>query len=172
MFCFVLFYFILFYFLLFILFSFIYFIFLFYFLLFRAAPRTYGSSQARGQIGTVATGLHHIHSNTSSEPCLQPPIAHGHAGSLTHRARPGIEPASSWILVRLFSAKPRELLVLLILYILGSKQDFPASFAFFFFWSFAKRGGSFFLNNASRYRYRYRYRYSPLEARTLLLPHK
>ena len=28
-------------------------------------------------------------------------IAHGNAGSLTHWKRPGIEPASSWILVRL-----------------------------------------------------------------------
>ena len=28
-------------------------------LLFRAAPVAYGSSQARGQIGAVAVGLHH-----------------------------------------------------------------------------------------------------------------
>ena len=26
---------------------------------FRAAPKAYGSSQARGQIGAIATGLHH-----------------------------------------------------------------------------------------------------------------
>ena len=32
--------------------------------------------------------------------------AHGNAGSLTHRARPGIEPVSSWILVRLVSTEP------------------------------------------------------------------
>ena len=46
--------------------------FLFQFLLFcflKAAPVAYGSSQARGQIGAVATGLRHSHSN---------------AGSLTH----------------------------------------------------------------------------------------
>ena len=28
------------------------------------------------------------------------------AGSLTHRARPGIKPVSSWILVRFISAEP------------------------------------------------------------------
>ena len=35
-------------------------------------------------------------------------IAHSHAGSLTHGARQGIEPASSWILVRLVSAEPEQ----------------------------------------------------------------
>ena len=33
---------------------------------------------------------------------------HGNAGSLTYRVRPGIEPASSWILVRLITAEPRR----------------------------------------------------------------
>ena len=37
-----------------------------------------------GPIGAVAAGLHH---------------SHGNAGSLTHGARPGIEPATSWFLV-------------------------------------------------------------------------
>ena len=32
----------------------------------------YGGSQARGQIGAVATGLCHSHSNTRSETHLQP----------------------------------------------------------------------------------------------------
>ena len=40
--------------------------------LFRAAPVAYGSSWARGQIGAAAASLHHSHSNTRSEPCLQP----------------------------------------------------------------------------------------------------
>ena len=35
-----------------------------------ATPAAYGGSQARGPIGTVATGLHHSHSNAGSEPCL------------------------------------------------------------------------------------------------------
>ena len=35
-------------------------------LLFRATPAVYGGSQARGQIGAAAAGLHHSHSNTGS----------------------------------------------------------------------------------------------------------
>ena len=37
-----------------------------------AAPTAYGGSQARGQIGTVATGLCQGHSNAGSEPRLRP----------------------------------------------------------------------------------------------------
>jgi len=44
--------------------------FLFIYLLFRATSVAYGGSQARGQIGAVAAG--HNHSNTRSEPHLQP----------------------------------------------------------------------------------------------------
>ena len=36
------------------------------------ASAAYGGSQARGRIGAVATGLYHNHSNTGSEPHLQP----------------------------------------------------------------------------------------------------
>ena len=62
------------------------FCFIFCFLLFRAAPVAYGVSQARGQIGATAAGLHHSHSNTGSEPHLRPTYAtaHGNARSLTH----------------------------------------------------------------------------------------
>ena len=60
-------------------------IFLIYFYFFRAPPSACGSSQTRGRIGAIAAGLHHSHSNS---------------GSLTHWARPGIEPVSSWILIR------------------------------------------------------------------------
>ena len=42
------------------------------FLSFRAAPAAYGGYQARGPIGTVATGLCHSYSNAGSKPCLQP----------------------------------------------------------------------------------------------------
>ena len=40
----------------------------------RATPAAYGGSQARGPIGTVATGLQHSnsHSDTRSEPHWQP----------------------------------------------------------------------------------------------------
>ena len=33
-------------------------------------PEAYGSCQARGRIGAAGAGLHHIHSNVGSEPCL------------------------------------------------------------------------------------------------------
>ena len=71
-------------------------------LLFRAAPSTYGDSQAGGQIGAVAAGLHHSHSNM---------------GSLTHWARPRIKPATSWLLVRFSSAAPRRQLPFIYLFI-------------------------------------------------------
>ena len=37
-----------------------------------AAPVAYGVSQARGRIGAVAASLHQSHSNSGSEPRLQP----------------------------------------------------------------------------------------------------
>ena len=45
-----------------------------FFVFSRAAPMVYGGSQARGQIGAIATGLRHIysHSNVGFELCLQP----------------------------------------------------------------------------------------------------
>ena len=45
---------------------------LFFFFLFRAAPSTFGSSQARGRIGAAAAGLHHSRCNVGSKPRLQP----------------------------------------------------------------------------------------------------
>ena len=53
-------------------------------LLFRAALMAYGGSQARGWIRAAAAGLHNSCSNTRS---------------LTHWAKPEIEPTFSWILV-------------------------------------------------------------------------
>ena len=45
----------------------------FYFFIFlRAAPVTYGSSQARGQIRAAAASLHHRHSNARPEQRLRP----------------------------------------------------------------------------------------------------
>ena len=44
----------------------------FFFCLFSATLVAYGGSQARGQIGAVATVLHHSHSNTRSKPLLRP----------------------------------------------------------------------------------------------------
>ena len=44
----------------------------FFFCLFRAAPTAYEDSQARGKIRAVATSLCQSHSNSGSEPRLQP----------------------------------------------------------------------------------------------------
>ena len=49
------------------------FLFFFFFCLFafsRAVPMAYGGSQARGLIGTGATGIHQSHSTMGSEPLL------------------------------------------------------------------------------------------------------
>ena len=82
--------------------------FFFFFLLFRVKFVTYGGSQARGQIEATAAGLHYSHSNTKSEPHLQPtPQLTAMPESPTHWAGSGIEPASSWILVRFVSTAPQ-----------------------------------------------------------------
>ena len=58
-----------------------------------------GSSQARGWIGATAASLWHRATQDLSHVCNLYARAHGNAQSLTHWARPGIEPMSSWILV-------------------------------------------------------------------------
>ena len=92
-----------------------------YLCLFRATPMPYGSSQARGQIRAVAAVLHHFQSNTRSKPNLRLyTTAHDNAGSLTHGERPGIKPASSWILVRFVSTDTQcELLTVAYNYLFG-----------------------------------------------------
>ena len=76
-------------------------------MLFTAVPVAYRSFQARGQIGAVAAGLRHSHSNVGSELCLGPtPQFTATPDPLTHWARPGIEPAISWTLVRFITADP------------------------------------------------------------------
>ena len=52
--------------------SFEIFIYLFTYLLFRAIPTALGGSQARGQVGAVATSPRQSHSNAGSELCLPP----------------------------------------------------------------------------------------------------
>ena len=73
--------------------DFSFFLFLFFLSFCWAALAVYGGSQARGQIGAVTASLNHSHSNTRSP---------------THWSRPGIKPASSWILVRFVSAEPPQ----------------------------------------------------------------
>ena len=65
-----------------------------FFFFLRTTLAVYGISQARGQIGATAASLYH-----SSQQ---------QAGSLTHWVRPGIEPASSWILVGFVSTVPQQ----------------------------------------------------------------
>ena len=78
--------------------------------LFRATLVAYGGSHATGWIGAVAAGPCHSRSNARSEPRLQSTPQLMATGSLTHWVRPGIKPASSWILVILISAElQREL---------------------------------------------------------------
>ena len=73
----------------------------FFFGLSMAAPAAYGGSQARGPIGAAATNRptpepqqHQIQATSAIYT-----TAHSNAGSPTHSARPGTEPASSWFLV-------------------------------------------------------------------------
>ena len=74
----------------------------------------YGCSRARGRIIAATAGLHHSHSNTGSEPHLQhTPQLPGNDESLTHQARPGVEP--SWIVVMFISIEPQRELTLCIL---------------------------------------------------------
>ena len=55
-----------------------------FFCLFRAMPTAPVDSQARGQIGATAAGLHHSHSHARPELHLRPiPTAHSNARSLT-----------------------------------------------------------------------------------------
>ena len=76
--------------------SFFFFFFFFFFLVFRAAPATYGNSQARCWIRATVASLCHSHNNSGSKWHLQPiPQPHGHARSPTHWARPKIKPASA-----------------------------------------------------------------------------
>ena len=67
-----------------------------FFCLFRAAPVAYGSPQPKGQTGATTTSLRHSqHCQIRAESMINT-TARGNAGSLTHWARPGIEPSSSF----------------------------------------------------------------------------
>ena len=81
--------------------------FFFFFCFFFFAPVAYGRSQARSGITAVAASLHHSHSN---------------AWSLTHWGRLGIEPASSWMLIRLVSTEPQRELHKIAIFFLGKPQ--------------------------------------------------
>ena len=93
------------------LFLLIYYYYYYYYLLFRAASTAYGSFLARVWIRATAAGLHHSHSNCRIRALSATYTTAPNTRSLTHWARPRIEPKSSWILVRFISPAPvRELL--------------------------------------------------------------
>ena len=72
---------------------------------FRATLAAYGGSQARGWIEATAAGLQPQHGQIQATSVTYT-TAHDNARSLAHWTRPGIKPASSWILVRFVSAEP------------------------------------------------------------------
>ena len=76
------------------------------FSLYTVTPVTYGSPQARGRIGSIATRLHHSHSHWQHQIRATSAIyttAHGSTRSLTHWMRPGIKPASSQTLCQVLN---------------------------------------------------------------------
>ena len=99
----------------------VFFLFFIYFF-FRLAPAVDGSSQARDWIGAITASQHHSHSNAGSKPHLWPWTEnqkdnHPHVtATLTHWVGPGIEPVSSWILVRFITAEPEGELLNCLLY--------------------------------------------------------
>ena len=106
------------------------------FFFFRATSMSYGESQARGQIRAVAASLHHSHNTTIQATSVTYTTAHGNAESLSHWARPGIKPVSSWILVRFIFAEPRQELPTYFSLFLFSFLFLLFFFFFFFFFSF------------------------------------
>ena len=78
------------------------------FCLLRAAPRAYGSSQAKGQIGAAAASLGHSHSKARSKSCLQP-TPQLKAARILNPLNEARDPTTfSWILVEFVAAEPRE----------------------------------------------------------------
>ena len=78
-------------------------------LVFRATSAACGGFQARGRIRAAAASLHHSHSNARSQAAyVTYTTAHGNAISLTRRARLGIEPASSWLLISFATAESQR----------------------------------------------------------------
>ena len=78
---------------------------------FGAIPVAYQGSQARGQIGAVTSLEQPIPQPQQSQiwaMSMTCTTVHSNAGSLTHWVRPGIKPASSWILVIFVSAEPLQ----------------------------------------------------------------
>ena len=90
-------------------FHFLFLIYLFiYLVLFRAAPMACGGSQTRGPIGAIATGQPQPQQCQIQASSATYTTAHSIAGSLTHWARPGIEPTTLWFLVGFVTPAPQQ----------------------------------------------------------------
>ena len=79
-----------------------------------------GSSQARGWIGAAG----HSHSHSHSHASAAYTTTHSNAGSLTHWARPGIKPTSSWKLVGFITAEPQQEFLKKDFHILDLQSEF------------------------------------------------
>ena len=84
---------------------------LFFVCIFRFSPWAYGSSYARGGIRAVAADLHTPQPQQRQIWATAYTTTHSNAGLLTHWARPGMEPSSSWILAGLITPEPRQQLL-------------------------------------------------------------
>ena len=79
-------------------------------MLFRATPEAYGSSQARSrsELQLLACAIAAAKQDLSQAMSVTYTTARGNTRSLTHWVRPGIEPASSWTLVRFVTPEPQQ----------------------------------------------------------------
>ena len=104
---------------------------------FRAAPVAYGGSQAMGRIRAVVPAYATARAVPDPSWSVTYITAHSNTRSLTHWARPGIEPASSWILVRFVSAEPCQefhhtvLIIVALQHCLKSGRVMPPALFFF-----------------------------------------
>ena len=73
-----------------------------------ATPVAHGDSQPSGPIRTTAASLHHSHSNIRWAMSMTYTTAHCNTRFLTHWARLGTEPATSWFPVRCISTAPQR----------------------------------------------------------------
>ena len=77
-----------------------FYLFIYLFIALKATPVAHGSSQVRGQIRAAASGLCMPQQRRTRAASAIHTTAYCNARSWMHWARPGIKPASSWILVR------------------------------------------------------------------------
>ena len=94
-----------------------------YFLLLRAAPGAYGDSQAgvKSELQLPASARARAMQDQAMSATYT--TAHSNAGSLTHWAKPGEEPATSWFLVRFVSAVPQQELPPALFYIISYRLE-------------------------------------------------